>query len=68
MEKEYAIIASVRLILLLFSFFALPRSVLMIKMAWQNNNEKKMRRGVSLLWGGFVAGCAFLKLFAGGFF
>lgn len=65
MEKEYVILSAARLGLLLFSFFALSRSVLTIKIAWQENNQKRMSRGVSLLWSGVIAGCMFLKLFDG---
>jgi hypothetical protein len=65
MEKEYIILALARLGLLLFSFFALSQCVLMIKAAWQENDQKKMRKGVSLLWGGILAGCIFLKMFGG---
>ncbi|MDE3046659.1 MAG: hypothetical protein KGJ02_08495 [Verrucomicrobiota bacterium] len=55
----------VRLGLLLFSFFALPPSVLMVKAAWRENNHKKMRLGISLLWSGILAGFIFLKMFGG---
>lgn len=65
MEKEYIIWAVVRLGLVLFSFFALSRSILRIKVAWQENDQKKMNQGISLLWGGILAGCMFLKMFGG---
>jgi hypothetical protein len=64
-DIEYIILSLVRLGLLFFSFFALSRCVLMIKIAWKENNHKKMRRGISLLWGGVLAGCVFLKMFSG---
>lgn len=62
MAKEYIILSLVRLGLLFFSFCTLPRSIFIIKMAWQENDQKKMSRGVSLLWGGVLAGLVFLKL------
>jgi hypothetical protein len=49
MEKEYIILAIARLGLLLFSFFALTHCILMIKAAWQKNDQKKMRKEVSLI-------------------
>ncbi len=58
-------LALVRLGLLFFSFFAVSRCVFMIKNAWQEKNQKKMRKGISLLWGGVLAGCMFLKMFGG---
>lgn len=65
MENEYIILSLVRLGLLGFSFFILPRGVLMIQAAWHANDHKKMRTGISLLWGGIIAGCMFLKMFGG---
>lgn len=63
MEREYIILSVIRLGLLLFSFFALSRCVLMIKMAWHQDDQKKMRKGVALLWGGVISGMIFLKIF-----
>ena len=65
MEREYIILALIRLGLLIFSFFALSRCVLIIKMAWQTDDQKKMRKGIALLWGGVIAGMIFLKMFGG---
>lgn len=65
MEQGYIIFALVRLGLLLFSFFALPPGVLMVKSAWQKEDPKKMRKGISLLWGALLAGCLFVKMFRG---
>lgn len=62
MEKNYIIFAAVRFGILLFSFLSLPPSILMIKTAWQTNDHKKMKRGVSLLWGAILAGCLFIKM------
>lgn len=63
MEKGYIILSTVRLGLLLFSFFSLSRCVLVIKVAWQQNNQKKMHKGIALLWGGVLAGMVFLRTF-----
>ena len=63
MERGYIVFSLVRLGLLLFSFFALPPSILMLKTAWQTNDHKKMRRGIALLWGAVLAGLLFLKMF-----
>ena len=41
MELGYIVFSIVRLGLLLFSFFALPPSILMLKTAWQMNDKKK---------------------------
>jgi len=65
MYQEYVIFAVVRLALLIFSFFALPPSILMVKTAWQTGDSKKMRKGITLLWGAVLAGCLFLKMFRG---
>ncbi len=65
MEPGYAVFSAVRLALLLFSFFALPPSILMLKTAWQTNDQKKMRKGIALLWGAILAGCLFVKMFGG---
>jgi len=64
MEQGYVVFSIVRLGLLLFSFFALPPSVLMLKTAWHTNDKKKMRKGISLLWGAILAGCLFVKIFS----
>lgn len=58
MNIEYVILSVIRLGLLLFSFFALSRCVLVIKVAWQENNQKKMNKRVSLLWGDLLLGVA----------
>jgi hypothetical protein len=63
MEQGYVVFAMVRLGLLLFSFFALPPGILMLKTAWQMNDQKKMRKGITLLWGSILAGCLFIKMF-----
>lgn len=65
MEQGYIVFAVVRLGLLLFSFFTLPPSVLMIKKAWQMDDQKRMRKGIVLLWGALLAGCLFVKMFGG---
>jgi hypothetical protein len=65
MGNEYVILSLVRLGILAFSFFVLPQGMVMIQAAWHANDHKKMRRGVSLLWGGIIAGCVFLKMFGG---
>jgi len=65
MEQGYIVFSIVRLGLLLFSFFALPSSVLMLKTAWQTNDQKKIRKGIVLLWGSVLAGCLFVKMFGG---
>ena len=65
MDKEYIILSLIRLGLLFFSFFALPHSVFAIRTAWEEKDQKKMRKGVSLLWGGILTGCMFLKMFNG---
>jgi len=65
MNQEYIIFSLVRLGLLLFSFFALPPGILITKTAWHANDQKKMRKGISLLWGAILAGCLFLKMFKG---
>jgi len=65
MELGYIVFSIVRLGLLLFSFFALPPSILMLKTAWQMNDKKKMRKGIVLLWGSILAGCLFVKMFGG---
>ena len=66
MEKEYLILSLARLGLLLFSFLSLPRCVLIIKNAWEENNKKKMYKDVTLLWFGIITGCMFLKMFREG--
>ena len=66
MDKEHLILYVARLGLLLASFLSLHRSVLIIKSAWEENNKKKMSRGVTLLWVGIITGCMFLKMFKGG--
>lgn len=63
MEQEFVIFSIVRLALLLFSFFALPPGMLIVKSAWHTNDLKKMRKGIALLWGAILAGCMFIKMF-----
>lgn len=65
MDQEYIILSIARLGLLAFSFFVLPPSVLMIKTAWQTNDSKKIRKGITFLWAAILAGCLFLKMFRG---
>jgi hypothetical protein len=65
MEQGYVVLSIVRLGLLLFSFFVLPLSILMLKTAWQMNDQKKIRRGIMLLWGSILAGFLFIKMFGG---
>lgn len=65
MGQEYIIFSIVRLGLVLFSFLALPPSILMLKTGWQTNDQKKIRRGVVLLWGAILTGCLFIKMFRG---
>jgi hypothetical protein len=65
MEQNYIVLSVIRLGLLLFSLLALPPSLLMLKIAWQTNDHKKMRRGATLLWGAILAGCLFIKMFRG---
>jgi hypothetical protein len=42
---------------------ASPPSILILKMAWKDNDPKKMRKGIALLWGAILAGGLFLKMF-----
>lgn len=65
MEQDYIAFSLIRLGLLLFSFFALPRSILMLKTAWPANDQKKIRKGIVFLWGAVLAGALFLKMFRG---
>jgi hypothetical protein len=65
MTQEYMIFSLIRLGLLLFSFFALPPSILMIKTAWQMSDQKRIRKGITLLWGSLLAGFLFIKMFGG---
>lgn len=65
MAPGYIIFSLVRLGLLLFSFFTLPQSVVILKTGWETGDQKKMRRGVALLWGSILAGFLFIKMFWG---
>ena len=65
MDREYIFISLIRLGLLLFSFLALPQGLLMMKSAWLENDSKKIKKGVSLIWGAIISACIFLKMLRG---
>ncbi len=64
-EWEYVFFYLVRLVLIIISFFSVSRCVLIIKKAWLENDQKKMSKGISLLWLGLLMAFLFSKTIKG---
>lgn len=65
METEVIVRELLRISLIFLSFICVTKCVLIIKKAWLEDDQKKMSKGIALLWLGILSAVLIFKMVKG---